>query len=152
MGKMIEIIDRLYIGPCSDRFKKSHMKDIDIIVQCLKDDLEDNNEIENDKIIYVIPVDDTSLMDNQQIFINKSTEYLSSVLEHYKSNKRIFVHCSQGVQRSASFMCYLLMYINDISLEDAIKLVLSKKPDCFSHGRQINFMEALKFLEKIKQC
>lgn len=144
---MIEIIDRLYIGPCSDRFKKSVIKDIDVIVQCLKDELEDNKEIDNNKIIYVIPVNDTSLADNQQIFVDKSIEYLSSILTHYKSGKRIFVHCSQGVQRSASFVCYLLMHINNINLENAVNLLLSKKSDCFSHGRQINFMEALKHLE-----
>lgn len=79
--------------------------------------------------------------------VNK--EILPDILKHYHNKRQIYVHCSQGVQRSAAFIAYLLINIYDVSIEEAVNMILIKKPNCFAHGRQVNFIESLKKLCRI---
>jgi len=150
---VIEIIPNLYLSSCSVRFNKKQMSELTenteklIIIECLKDELED--PICSEKhIIYKIHVDDTSRPDNQQIFIDRTLEILSQVIDYYNKGNKILVHCSQGVQRSASFTCIILMKLFKIDMNSSIEYVLSKKPSVFAHGRQVNFSQALQIISQ----
>ncbi len=137
MSKMVEIIDNVYIGPISEIYKKTYIDKIDVIVNCTKE------QYETDKIYYCVPVDDTEMPENIDSFVKYSNTILPELIIHYKNGKRIYIHCSQGVQRSAAFVSIFLVKLNNITLEESIEFVLSKKSNCFSHGRRVNFMEAI---------
>ena len=147
----MEIIDRLYIGNIQVVYNKNFMKEIDIIVNCTKEKytIECQKQNENKKI-YVIPIDDTSIQNNIDTFVSVSKEILPQLINDYNVGHTILVHCSQGQQRSAAFVSIFLVYLLNISLEDAIQMVISKKPSVFSSGREINFIKALEILYKSK--
>ncbi len=140
IDKVHKITDGIYIGPISVFYNKVP-NNFDVIVNCTKEKYEYNANY-----YYEIPVDDTECSTNIDIFVLNAKNILPVVLKHYRDKRQIYVHCSQGVQRSAAFIAYLLVNILDVSIEDAITMVLIKKPNCFSHGRHVNFMEALKRL------
>lgn len=148
MNYICEIIDNLYIGPISVVYSKEKIH-FDVIVNCTKDDY-DYIKITNN--YYQIPVDDTKHPDNINTFVKYAIDILPKITEHYKNNKTIFVHCSQGVQRSAAFVAILLVFCKNITLEEAIKLVLLKKPNCFSHGREVNFIESLNRIVSLNEA
>jgi protein-tyrosine phosphatase len=58
------------------------------------------------------------------------------------------VHCLAGNQRSAAFICAFIMLYKNLSLNESIKLLLDKKPNVFFFGTKINFIGALKKIEK----
>ncbi|CCU56296.1 protein tyrosine phosphatase 2 [Mythimna separata entomopoxvirus 'L'] len=49
------------------------------------------------------------------------------IKEKIKQNKKILIHCFAGVSRSASIVINYLITDNNISVEDAIKIVLKKR-------------------------
>jgi protein-tyrosine phosphatase len=135
----VEIAKRIYIAPISIIYKPDSIKYVDVIVNCTKE----TYEYDTTKNYYQVPVDDTARQENIDNFVIYSKEILQDVIEDYKKGKIILVHCSQGVQRSAAFIAFILVKIFDISLERAVNRILLKKPNCFFHGRQINFKESL---------
>jgi protein-tyrosine phosphatase len=132
------IIDNLYIGPISVIHSKE-ITDFDVVVNCTKEKY-DHSNIQH---YYEIPVDDTERQENIDNFIIYALKILPDVIEHIKQGQMVFVHCSQGVQRSAAFMALLLIYTKGMTLQESINFIVSKKPNCFSHGRQVNFMKSI---------
>lgn len=55
---------------------------------------------------------------------------------------KVLVHCAAGQQRSAAVIAAYIMNKNNLSVEDAIQYVKSKKPDAFLTG--VNFKESIK--------
>ena len=137
MNYTYEIIENLYLGPISVIYAKDRIK-FDVIVNCTKDTYSHDADH-----YYEVPVNDTDRPENIDLFVEHANKILPDVVAHYRDRKKIFVHCSQGVQRSAAFVAILLVRLRDMSLQDAIEYIVLKKPNCFSHGRQVNFMEAL---------
>jgi len=135
-----EIIEGVYVGPISMIFNKEFIKDIDIIVNCTKEEY----PLESGKKYYRIPVDDTERQVNIDDFVYYGNLILPDVIEDYKNGSKILIHCSQGVQRSAAFMAIFLIRHKNYLLNEAIDFIVSKKNNCFSHGRNVNFLEALK--------
>jgi protein-tyrosine phosphatase len=96
---------------------------------------------------YRIPIDDSGKDKDIQDFYKLVIPLLPIIKKEYDSGKKILVHCSAGVQRSASFVCAFLMYYHNISLQQSIDYVLEKKPNVFFFGRQNNFINALLNIE-----
>lgn len=149
IDKVYKIRDNIYIGPISVFYTKVP-NNFDVIVNCTKEKYDHNANY-----YYEVPVDDTECPTNIDAFVLNAKKILPDILKHYNDKRQIYVHCSQGVQRSAAFVAYLLInIISDessnstqcLSLDEAINMILIKKPNCFAHGRQVNFMEALKRL------
>ncbi len=73
------------------------------------------------KIIHIIDEPDSDLKQHFQECI----EFIDRIV---KSEKRIYVHCAQGVSRSASAVLAYMMATKKISLDEATKLVSAKRP------------------------
>jgi len=80
---------------------------------------------------------------------------MPSVLDFIYSHHRkgaILIHCRAGIQRSAAIMTgFLMKYAHNngkrLSVEDAVKIVRSRRPMVFYWGNYVNFKDALQFLK-----
>ena len=164
-----EILPNLYLGSieASQNFEFIKNNNISVIVNCSKD-IDDSFSLnllkpieEAPKVVqdclydnsfyikyYRIPVDDNGKESEIINFYKYTIELLPIIKEIYNNGKNILVHCLAGNQRSASFICALIMMEKNISLQESIKLLLEKKPNVFFFGSQINFINALEKLEK----
>ena len=57
--------------------------------------------------------------------------------------KNVLVHCHAGMQRSAAITAAYISKIYGISINDAINLILKKRPVAFHNGTCVNFSQAL---------
>ena len=165
-----EIIPNLFLGSieASENFDFIDNKNISVIINCSKDipnkfSLNLLKPIEeapkeirewlynNSYYIkyYRVPVDDSGKEIDIDDFYKYTLEILGSVKKEYESGKSILVHCLAGSQRSASFVCAFIMLYYKMSLIESIEYLLSKKPNVFFFGNQINFKKALEKLERI---
>jgi protein-tyrosine phosphatase len=64
---------------------------------------------------------------------------------HVLENKAVLVHCAAGVQRSATIVAYYLHTYFGYSMQDAIALILAKRPVAFFGGKAFNFRACLGF-------
>lgn len=154
------IYPRLWLGNINISKDISFIKDnqIDVIVNCTPDipfiELENENGIEKIRI----PVED-SLLEKDIILME---EYMKSVIpqliEHYKNNKKILIHCYAGKQRSAILMAALLfkLHQNDQNLnliktnektkeelaEYVFSIILANRPQAFTFGYRYNFIKS----------
>lgn len=113
-----EIISGLYIGNKDDA-----TQDIwDFIVNCTPDIPISKKYI--NKSIRLDLVDFDGDNDNMIKLLPYTTEIINNKL---KNNKKVLVHCTQGISRSASIVVgYLMRYCN-LSYIDAVILVESKR-------------------------
>lgn len=139
---MTEIIKNIYVGPISIIYDEDKLKKFDVIVNCTKETYEKDIT----QKYYQVPVDDTSRQENIDNFVLHSRKIIDDVIKDYDENKCILIHCSQGVQRSAAFAAYFFVKKFGITLNESIQFVVQAKPNCFFHGRQVNFMESLQKL------
>lgn len=91
-----------------------------------------------------IPVDDNL----KQEEINNMCAYLphaaSMIYKNYMlDQKSILVHCAAGMQRSATIIAYFLHSYLGYSMQDAMALIVSKRPVAFFGGKFINFRQCL---------
>lgn len=64
--------------------------------------------------------------------------------ESQKENKnKTLVHCTHGINRSATFILYFLMTCKNMTLKDALKLLTSKRKECRPNNMYINKLIAL---------
>lgn len=157
-----EIIKGIYLGG-SDGSKDSSFiknKKISVIVNCTKD-LPNHFEplfiepvesaprevqewiYSNLPRYYKIPVDDNMKDVEIARFYEFSKNMIPTIVQHYQEGKNIFVHCLAGAQRSAGFVCMLLMTLEKINMEEAIEKITSKRRQAFCFGMQVNFHEAI---------
>lgn len=164
-----EIIPNLFLGSIesSQNFEFIKNNNISVIINCSKD-IVDSFSInlikpiedapinvqewlyENSYYIkyYRIPVDDNGNDQEIENFHEYTIKLLYIIKNEFDKGKKILVHCLAGNQRSAAFVCAFIMLYKNIKLLDGIKLLLEKKPNVFFFGSRINFIEALKKLEK----
>lgn len=164
MNNFYEIIPRLYIGSieAASDFEDIKQRKISVIVNCTKD-IDNKFELrllkpieeapsdvqfwlmENSYYIkyFRIPIDDNGKEEEVENFYNYVVELLPKIDKLYQYGKTILVHCLAGNQRSAAFICAFLMYREKLIYEEAIGLLLNKKPNVFYFGEQINFNKAL---------
>lgn len=163
-----EIIPNLYLGSIesSQNFNFIQDNNISIIINCSKDIVDSFSlnllkPIEEAPIdvqnwlyknsfyikYYRIPVDDNGKEQEIENFYEYAIKLLYIINNEYKKGKKILVHCLAGNQRSAAFICAIIMLYKNISLTDGIKLLLEKKPNVFFFGSKINFIKSLVKIE-----
>lgn len=64
---------------------------------------------------------------------------------HVLDNRAVLVHCAAGIQRSATIAAYYLHTYFGYSMQDAIALVIAKRPVAFFGGKAFNFHACLGF-------
>ncbi len=164
-----EIIPNLYLGTieASQDVQFIHDNGISVIVNCTKD-IKDTFSLNLLKPIeeapkevqewlynnsyyvkyYRIPIDDSGRPKDIEEFYNHAMPLLPIIKREYDNGKKILIHCLAGVQRSASFVVAFLMYYCNKRLDETIEYVISRKPNVFFFGRNNNFIDALKKIEK----
>jgi len=168
MDNYYEIIPRLYLGSVetSNDFEEIKRRNISVIINCTKDidnkfelrllkPIEEAPEdvrfwlIQNSYYIkyFRIPVDDNGDEKEVDNFYKYVMEILPEIYRLYKYGKTILVHCLAGNQRSVAFVCAFLMYYDKLVFEEAVGLLLHKKPNVFYFGERINFKDALLRIE-----
>ena len=132
-----EIITDLWLGNIRDSRNIEFINSVDVIINCSKKIPFLNNK----KKCIRIPVDDNLEKEeimNMYKFYPKITKIIHSYLVN---NKVVFVHCYAGKQRSASILVAYLMKYLGINMNNAIKLLESKRSIVFTP--LVNFENAL---------
>jgi atypical dual specificity phosphatase len=94
---------------------------------------------------YRVPVDD-NLEEAEITNMSKwAPEIIYSVLTEYKKGAVILVHCAAGVQRSAAIVAMLLIVIKNMTADEAIRYIKSRRRIAFFPG--INFKRAINEFE-----
>ena len=110
----------------------------------------------NDDIEYLrVPVYDCKLKRD----VHQMREYFLLVTEFIHKitvleRRNILVHCALGRQRScAAVAAYLIRYHN-MSPMEAMRFIVSRKPDAFHWGKSANFGPALNawYTDRMKAC
>lgn len=137
----VEIIKNLWIGNYKDVCDIFFIKKInfDIIINVTKD-------LEYEKLPNIkykrIPIDDNpsiSYLEDNEKLLACFPNIIEFIHISLKNNKKIFVHCYAGKQRSAAVIAGYLMKYGELKLEEVIEILRSKrdiifKPECnFKH-------------------
>lgn len=139
-----EIITNLWLGDIRDSRNPEFINSIDVIVNCTK-----NLGFLNDKKKCIRVSVEDNLEKDEIVSLYKYLEPITKFIHvQLMNNKKVFVHCYAGKQRSASVICAYLMKFMDISYEDSTMLVKSKRYHIFTPLP--NFDAALKVWEKTK--
>uniref|UniRef100_A0A6C0M2F9 protein-serine/threonine phosphatase n=1 Tax=viral metagenome TaxID=1070528 RepID=A0A6C0M2F9_9ZZZZ len=137
-----EILPRLWLGSGNASRDRKFMRknNITAILNCTKD-------IENTfpDIEYMrIPVDD----DLSQDEIRRMKMYIPHAVSFIYKNRvldkgSVLVHCYAGIQRSAICVLAYLVKTTNLSMNDALRLIISKRPQAFYGGSAINFRRSI---------
>ena len=92
--------------------------------------------------IYInLPVHDSPDECDKLLSLIHETQVLEKMHDTLQQNKPILVHCFAGMQRSCALVaCYLIKY-NNMTPNEAIEYIKSKRPIAF-FGK-VNFMELI---------
>lgn len=71
----------------------------------------------NQKIISIIDLPTENIL-----------KYLKECIEFIESSDKVYIHCMQGISRSASIVIAYFMWKNNLNYNDAFQLVKSKRP------------------------
>lgn len=141
-----QILNGLWLGNIIDSKNLEFLEEIDIIINASTDIPFVSNKTKNIRV---------SVKDNlEKEQIIKLYTYLDNITEFiYNSlmdNKKIFVHCYAGKQRSATIVCaYIMKYLN-LSYKSSTELMKSKRVVVFTPLP--NFDDALRLFEdKLKK-
>tara|TARA_B100001093_G_C26550247_1_gene894159 strand:+ start:235 stop:678 length:444 start_codon:yes stop_codon:yes gene_type:complete len=132
-----EIITDLWLGNIRDSRNQEFINSVDIVINCSKKIPFLNKK----KKCIRIPIDDNLEKEeimNMYKFYPKITKIIYSYLVN---NKVVFIHCYAGKQRSASIVVAYLMKYLGIKMNNAIKLLESKRSIVFTP--LVNFENAL---------
>lgn len=139
-----EILPNLWIsgivGVRSNIFYKNN--NIKCVINCSKD----LPFYSSDTLNVRIPVHDNLKkieIQNLYKYMEKATNIIHS---HFKNNQAVVVHCYAGKQRSASIIVAYLIKYGNMSIEDAVNSIKSKRAYVFTPCN--NFIEAIKLFKK----
>jgi protein-tyrosine phosphatase len=120
---MSKIIENLFIGNKKD----PHYSNWDLIVNCTPH-LPFPSTCQN---TIRIPVEDDPFDSIKLFNLIKDTNTLEVIHQNLSNNKKVLVHCQQGVQRSPTVVaCYLLKYHN-YTKQEAIDFIKLKRTIAF---------------------
>ena len=139
-----EILPNLWIsgilGVRNSMFYKNN--NIKCVINCSKDIPFYSSETLNVRI----PVNDDLKkheIQNLYKYMDKATNVIHS---HFKKNQGIVVHCYAGKQRSASIIVAYLIKYGNMTIQDAINSIKSKRIYVFTPCN--NFIEAIRQFKK----
>lgn len=144
MGTANEIFYNLWLGDIRDSRNKSFISDMDVIINCTTNlpYLDENKEC------YRVSVED-NLEKNEIINLYKLFDpTINYIHEKLRQQKKVFVHCYAGKQRSASVVCAYMMKYLKLNFEEAAQLLITKR--CHIFTPQCNFEAALRVFDKKK--
>ncbi len=95
---------------------------------------------------YRVPVDDNLEEVEIKNMGKWSAEIVYKVLDQYKKGATILVHCAAGMQRSAAIVAMLLIVIKDMTTNEAIEYVRSRRRIAFFPGA--NFKRSIQHFEQ----
>jgi protein-tyrosine phosphatase len=136
-----EVIKGLFLGDMKaakdNSFFRKHK--IKAVVNCTSD--VKNHFKCRDNIEYMrLPIEDSLNMKDLRKMLHY---YLPAVFFIHKNlvleNKNVFVHCWQGIQRSASVVAVYLMTFHNMSKEDAYDYIIDARSQAFHNGESFNF-------------
>jgi dual specificity MAP kinase phosphatase len=137
----VEIIKNLWIGNYKDVCDIFLIKKLnfDIIINVTKD-------LEYEKLPNIkykrVPIDDNpsvSYLEDNEKLLALFPNLIEFIHISLKNNKKIFVHCYAGKQRSATVIAGYLMKYGELKLDEVIEILRSKReiifrPECnFKH-------------------
>lgn len=134
-----KIINRLWLGDYHAAKNKSFFKknNIKAVLNCTKNL---PNSFVKEGVEYMrIPVDDSL----QEIDFKKMYNYFPVIIEYLHKcinieKKNVLVHCVQGKARSCIAVAVYLLSLG-LEPDEALKLILKKRPDAFFFGLSLNF-------------
>jgi protein-tyrosine phosphatase len=137
-----EIFTNLWLGDIRDSRNSEFINSIDVVINCTKN----LPFINNSKKSIRVSVEDN--LEKEEIaslykYLEPITKFIHVQLVN---NKKVFVHCYAGKQRSASVVCAYLMKFMDLSYKEATELIKSKRYHIFTPLP--NFDAALRIWEK----
>lgn len=105
-----------------------------------------------------IPVDDSLLERDIIAMEHYIGTYLPQIIEAYRQDKQILVHCFAGKQRSAIVVAALLYsifmetqdkYDNEQLAQHVFSVILAERPQAFTFGYRINFLKTFRRFFKL---
>lgn len=132
------ILPGLYLGSEEGALNKNILDEINIS-HILKVKSTGDIPFPNDFIYKVIPIGDVS-SENISKYFDEAFDFIDSCLE---SNNNVLVHCAQGVSRSGSIVISYIMRKQNISFNDALLFVKSKRPIVSPNNGFIKQLEEL---------
>jgi rhodanese-related sulfurtransferase len=90
---------------------------------------------------YQIPVDDNLQLEEIRNLELWSYEIVYKLTREYKTGRPILVHCAAGMQRSAACVAMFLIVAKNMTPEQAIQYIQSKRPIAFRPNA--NFKQAI---------
>lgn len=139
---MTQVVPNLWIGGEEESINRSFLKrHIDIIINC-STDLPFIPELDEFNIEYIrLPVNDLLNPEDNLAMLHALPKITYYIWKNLKQGRRILVHCYAGKQRSAAVIAaYLITYMN-LTAQQAILLLQSKRIICFTPS--CNFESAL---------
>ena len=140
----IEIIPNLWLGDDKSVFENmSTYKNLDFVfVNCNKD-LEFLYKSKKYK-------DGQMKLNLEKYELIRFYKYLNDIVifiyDNIKNNKSVIVHCNDGNQKSPTIVAAYLIKYGKMTIEQAIKLIRTKKNDCFFPN--VDYFYSLMFLYK----
>lgn len=145
-----EIIPNLWLGNIKIAKNNNFFENfnIDCVINCTKDIPFYSNYTTNIRI----SVDDNLLsseIEKMYQYLDKSSDL---IYKYLNDDKNILVHCYAGKQRSACVIAAFLIKYSNMSLNDVITSIRSKRLISFTPS--INFLKALKNFQKniVNKC
>ena len=142
---VVEIIPGLWLGDKNSAFDVDFLKNknIQVVINCTMDvGFCDSDQLKQK--IRVSIKDNLNSEEIHKMYVNLDL-IVSKVYENIP-NYNILIHCKAGIQRSGTIMVAYLMKYADMSIDEAIRCVISKKSDTFKTG--CHFQPALEMFDR----
>ena len=137
-----EIFTNLWLGDIRDSRNTEFINSIDVVINCTK-----NLPFINEKKKCIRVSVEDNLEKEEIASLYKYLEPITKFIHvQLVNNKKVFIHCYAGKQRSASVVCGYLMKFMGLTYKEATYYVKSKRYHIFTPLP--NFDAALKIWEK----
>jgi protein-tyrosine phosphatase len=142
-----KIVDNLFLG----NELSPEIEHFDFIVNCTKehetstllykkkDNFSSNETINNNYVR--ISIKDNPYESDKLLSIIKENHILEQMNCYIRNNKNVLVHCVMGMQRSCTVVAFYLIKYYNMSPEQAINFIKSKRPVAFFGN--VNFRQAI---------
>jgi protein-tyrosine phosphatase len=139
-----KIIDHLYIGNIVAAQDLSFIKNnnINVIINC-SNDIPNYHVIDNNIEYHRIPIDDSLEEYDINLMSELLPKYVKIINNAISEKKNVLVHCYAGRQRSACLIAAYLIFKYNYTIEEAYKIILSKRKQVFHYGKAFNFNKSL---------